>query len=102
MIERFGQDECNWLHIKLSVDITIQEQYQKHESGSFSLSFTSTSEGKIIIIYQNMQNNLSDPSFFFFSAVETISEYEQKRLRKIQENNETLLKLVRPLFISKI
>jgi hypothetical protein len=53
MIERFGQDECNWLHIKLLVDITIQEQYQKHESGSFSLPFTSTSEGKIIIIYQN-------------------------------------------------
>lgn len=47
MIERFGQDESNWLHVKLSIDSTTQGHYQKQESGTCSLSITNTSAGKL-------------------------------------------------------
>ncbi|CEP07971.1 hypothetical protein [Parasitella parasitica] len=72
MIERFGQDDCNWLHVELVTDMLSREHNQQEESGS--------SEGLQMKISRSTE-------------VETISEYEQERLKKIQENNEILLKL---------
>lgn len=53
MIERFGQDDCNWLHVELAIDMTTQEHYQQQqqsESRAARLPITSISqapEGKI-------------------------------------------------------
>ncbi|OAC98703.1 hypothetical protein MUCCIDRAFT_114945 [Mucor lusitanicus CBS 277.49] len=76
MIERFGRDDCNWLHVELTIDETSQKhQQQRQESGT-------TSADKLPIT--------CTPSVM---EVDDISEYEQERQRKIQENKETLLKL---------
>ncbi|GAN06533.1 DNA methylase N-4 [Mucor ambiguus] len=75
MVNRFGQDDCNWLHVELAIDMTTQEhcqQQQDTESRADRLQIT------------------CNPSTM---KVHPISEYEHKRQRKIQENRETLLKL---------
>lgn len=37
MIERFGRDDCNWLHVELTIDETSQKhQQQRQESGTTS------------------------------------------------------------------
>ncbi|KAL9554525.1 hypothetical protein MBANPS3_002775 [Mucor bainieri] len=75
MIERFGQDDCNWLHVELAIDVAVQNLHQQQ---------------------QEWKSHAANPSGTCTPSamkVDTISEYEQERLKKIQENKETLLKL---------
>ncbi|KAI8638993.1 hypothetical protein BD408DRAFT_446320 [Parasitella parasitica] len=72
MIERFGQDDCNWIHVEFVIDMSRREHDQLEESRSS----------------EKLQMTIKT-----FTEVETISGYEQARQKKIQENNEILLKL---------
>jgi len=53
MIERFGQDDCNWLHVELTIDLTTQEHHQQQQKSrphadKLPTSCTSSAlEGKI-------------------------------------------------------
>lgn len=52
MIERFGQDDCNWLLVELAIDKTTQEHHQQQQrSGSRAnrlsiIAIPSAPEGK--------------------------------------------------------
>ncbi|KAI9470552.1 MAG: hypothetical protein EXX96DRAFT_491184 [Benjaminiella poitrasii] len=64
MVERFGQDDSNWVHVELTNGFAVIKVIKKNET-----------------IEESEENKIS------------MSEYEQERLKRIQENNKTLLKL---------
>ncbi|OBZ81845.1 hypothetical protein A0J61_10106 [Choanephora cucurbitarum] len=70
MVERFGKDESNWEHIEF-------------ESDSLPCELNSTERVRSTAKSQEDASSSDDP----------LSEYERQRIKRIQENNKTLLKL---------
>ncbi|CEJ00195.1 hypothetical protein RMCBS344292_14260 [Rhizopus microsporus] len=68
MVERFGKDDGNWEHIELD----LEEPHQKQQSV------------KPAELEKGNETN---------EEQEEISDYERQRLKRIEENNKTLLKL---------
>ncbi|KAI8875798.1 hypothetical protein K501DRAFT_327341 [Backusella circina FSU 941] len=71
MVERFGKDDNNWEHIELDFSFQDQPRCEQIES-----CHAETEKDQSI-------DEEESP----------LSEYEQQRLRRIEENNKTLLKL---------
>ncbi|KAI7898479.1 uncharacterized protein BX663DRAFT_555836 [Cokeromyces recurvatus] len=83
MVERFGKDDGNWEYIELKL--------KKQQMHSAILKTANTQTGDLIdngVIKVLKKNGTAETE-----EKVTLSEYEQERLKRIQENNKTLLKL---------
>lgn len=76
MVERFGKDDGNWEFVEL------QDLQEHHPEDLFAACFNSAepSNQPLTQVIGDMDEN-------------SLSEYEQERLKRINENNKTLLKL---------
>ncbi|KAI8090612.1 hypothetical protein BDF21DRAFT_460039 [Thamnidium elegans] len=82
MVERFGKDDGNWEHIQLILSKETPHHrydYQTETTGHTSAEKHNPVEGS----NDQEANQEENP----------LSEYEQQRLQRIEENNKTLLKL---------
>lgn len=85
MVERFGKDDGNWEHIELdSMDQHPKEQ-PINKAGVCYLGYKKEKETNFAVAMQEDET---------LEEEDPMSEYEKERLKRIEENNNMLLKLV--------
>ncbi|GAA5801238.1 hypothetical protein HPULCUR_006682 [Helicostylum pulchrum] len=78
MVERFGKDDGNWEHIQL-----VLSKETPHHHYDYQTETTGHTSAEKHNPVENSNDQEENP----------LSEYEQQRLQRIEENNKTLLKL---------